>query len=113
MGKEQSYELYIWRFFLEGGLSFANFTLLNGVFLIGFALTLGASELQIGILMSIPLLANLLQITSAFILERTGTRKWTAVVSLLISRVLWIFIVFAIFGVITFPHLLYLFGAVL
>src|SRR3989344_1680533 len=113
MGKEQSYELYIWRFFLEGGLSFANFTLLNGVFLIGFALTLGASELQIGILMSIPLLANLLQITSAFILERTGTRKWTAVVSLFISRVLWIFIVFAIFGVITFPHLLYLFGAVL
>ena len=70
------------KLYLEGAFSFANFTLLNGIFLIGFALSLGANNLQLGILLAIPLFANLLQLVSAFILDMTGTKKYTALVNL-------------------------------
>lgn len=75
---------------LEGGFSFSNFTLVNGVFLVGFALALGANSIQIGLLASVPLLANLIQFVSAFILEATGTKKLTTIYSLLVARVVWI-----------------------
>ena len=86
------------KFYLEGAFSFANFTLLNGIFLIGFALSLGANNLQLGILLAIPLFANLLQLVSAFILEKTGTKKYTTLISLFFGRILWIVIILLAFG---------------
>ena len=86
------------KLFIEGALSFANFTLLNGIFLVGFALALGANNFQLGILLAIPLFANLLQLFSAFILESTGTKKWTTLLSLFFGRYLWIVVVLIAFG---------------
>ena len=88
------------KFYLQGAFSFANFTLLNGIFLVGFALALGANNFQIGILLAIPLFANLLQLVSAFILEITGTKKKTTLLSLFIGRMLWIIIILVAFGII-------------
>jgi MFS family permease len=88
------------KFYLQGAFSFANFTLLNGIFLVGFALALGANNFQIGILLAIPLFANLLQLVSAFILEMTGTKKKTTIFSLFIGRMLWIIIILMAFGII-------------
>ncbi len=99
MPSKTRYEEVKNKFYLEGGFSFANYTLLTGIFLVGFAMALGADNFQIGILMAIPLLANLLQLVSAFILEATGTRKWTTVISLIIGRGLWIPIILIAFGV--------------
>ena len=101
MALENRYSQSKNRFYLESSFSFANFTLLNGIFLIGFALALGANNLQLGLLLAIPLFANLLQLTSAFILEITGTRKVTTLVSLLLGRVAWIPIILIAFRNIT------------
>ncbi|MBI2650852.1 MFS transporter [Candidatus Woesearchaeota archaeon] len=89
------------KLYMEGGFSYANFTLLNGAFLIGFALALGANNLELGIILAIPLFTNLLQLFSAFMLEVTGTKKKTAILSLFFGRALWILIVlmaFELFG---------------
>jgi MFS family permease len=96
------------KLYLEGAFSFANFTLLNGVFLIGFALSLGANNLQLGILLAIPLFANLLQVISAFILDITGTKKYTTLVSLFFGRTLWVIIILVAFGFIAKENTIYL-----
>lgn len=100
MKQKEAYRKYKNNLFFEGGLSFANFTLLNGVFLIGFALAIGANNFQIGILVSIPLFANLIQLFSAYILEATGTKKWTTIASHLVGRGLWIVMILIAFGII-------------
>ncbi len=87
-------------FNLEAGFSFANFTLLSNVFIVGFALLLDASTFQIGILLGLPLFANLLQLFSPFILEKTGSRKWTALLTLFFGRVSIIFLVLMAFSLI-------------
>ncbi|MBW3012297.1 MFS transporter, partial [Candidatus Woesearchaeota archaeon] len=79
-------------FYIEGALSFANYTLLNGIFLIGFALALGANNFQLGLLMAIPLFANLLQLFSPYIVETSGTKKYTTLVTLFTGRFIWVFI---------------------
>jgi len=87
------------KFIYETVFSFSSYSILTGALLIGFALSLGANKLQLGIIAAIPLIANLLQFFSAFILEVIGTKKWTTIVALTISRLLWLFIVFIAFGV--------------
>jgi len=66
---------------------------MGGAFLTGFALRLGASPLQIGLLGSLPLVVYPVQILASYISERTGERKkiwaWTAI----LQRALWIPIV--------------------
>lgn len=88
------------KLYTEGALSFANTTLLNGIFLVGFGLALGANNLQIGILLAIPLFTNLLQLVSAFILEATGTKKGTTLVSLFFGRFLFLITVLIAFGLV-------------
>jgi MFS family permease len=101
------------KFYLEGAFSFANFTLFNGIFLVGFALALGANHFQMGILLAIPLFANLIQLISAFILEATGTKKLTALISLFLGRSIWIIIILIAFGVVGKNHPLFTLAAVL
>lgn len=101
------------KLYAEGAFSFANFTLLNGIFLIGFALALGANNLQLGFLLAIPLFANLLQLTSAFILDMTGTKKKTTIISLFFGRVLLVIIILIAFGLILEKNTIYLLMAVL
>jgi MFS family permease len=74
----------------EGALATSMATLLSGVFLTGFALSLGASKLEIGLLAALPFLSNVAQLGGAYVLERTGQRKWLCVGSLLLSRLVWL-----------------------
>src|SRR5688572_7909311 len=56
----------------EGALATAMGTLQSGVFLMGFALLLGASPLVLGLLAALPALAQLAQLVGAAWMERHG-----------------------------------------
>ncbi|HUU50651.1 MAG TPA: MFS transporter [Nitrospinota bacterium] len=77
---------------------FANLfgTLTGGIFLISFALYIGANELQIGLIASIPLLANSAQLLSSYIIEKTRKRREVSIGFSGIARGIWILIVFSL-----------------
>lgn len=50
-------------------------TLTSGVFLTGFALYLGMTELTIGLLAAMPYAATLFQLPASILITRTGRRK--------------------------------------
>src|SRR3954469_20106448 len=77
----------------EGALATVMGTLAGGVFLTGFALEMGASGFQIGVLSALPVFANLAQLAGAFIIERRGECKQLCVATSVISRLLWLPIV--------------------
>lgn len=67
------------------------FTLTFGsVFLIGFALLIGATPMQIGLLSSIPFFANVAQIIGSYFIESHGRRKGIFLSAALAGRLLWI-----------------------
>ena len=74
----------------EGALATAMGTLVSGVFLTGFAISLGASHLTIGILAALPSLANVAQLAGAAWLSGGAHRKRLCVGSLAASRVFWL-----------------------
>jgi len=78
----------------DAALSTTLQTLTTGVFIAGFGLAIGASQLQIGILAALPTLGNIAQIVGSYLIERTGQRKSLCLVSTLVARLLW----FAILG---------------
>jgi hypothetical protein len=78
----------------EGALACAMGTLTGGVFLTGFALALGASRFQIGLLAAMPALANLAQLLGSWIIERTGNQKRVCLGALALSRILWLTVLF-------------------
>ena len=49
--------------------------LTTGVFLVGFAVALGASNFAIGVLAAVPFLAQLLQIPAVLLIERSRARR--------------------------------------
>ena len=79
----------------EGALACAMGTLTGGVFLTGFALALGATRFQIGILAAMPFVANFAQLLGALTIEYTGRHKSVCVGALTLSRLLWLAVVFA------------------
>jgi MFS family permease len=74
----------------EGALATAMGTLISGVFLTGFALSLGASRMVIGVLAALPALANIAQLAGAWWLQQRGQRKAFCIGSLAASRLLWL-----------------------
>lgn len=74
----------------EGSLATVMGSLISGTFLTGFALAMGANQLQVGILAGLPVLANLLQIVGACIIERTGECKRICMRTSLGSRLLFL-----------------------
>jgi Na+/melibiose symporter-like transporter len=74
----------------EGGLATAMGALISGVFLTGFALALGASRLQIGILFALPALSGVAQLGGSYLLERWGGARRLCVAMSLASRLLYI-----------------------
>lgn len=74
----------------EGSLATLMGTLTSGVFLTGFALEMGATRLQIGILSALPVCANLAQLGGAYLLERRGECKNLCLVTTVIARLLWL-----------------------
>ncbi|WP_332445374.1 MFS transporter [Dehalococcoides mccartyi] len=62
----------------------------TSAFLVAFALALGASNFQIGVLASIPFITDLLQIPAVWLVEKLRRRKIIVFVTWLISLLLWI-----------------------
>ena len=61
-----------------------------GVLLTNFAMDLGASATQIGLLASIPLVANLLQPLGAYLSEQCSSRHWYCLGVYIPSRLVWV-----------------------
>lgn len=59
----------------------------SGVVLVGFALALGASSVEIGVLAAIPFFAQLAQVPAVGVIERLRRRKLIAVAAITASRV--------------------------
>ena len=70
----------------EGLATQSMIILTSGAFLVAFALELGASPLQIGIISSIPLYSNVLQILSIELVRRWQSRKRVVVIGTMIGR---------------------------
>jgi MFS family permease len=87
---------------IDGALSAVMGSLAGGMFLMGFAIKiLKAAPQQIGILASLPMFANLVQIFGSIIIEKTGKKKLLCFTSIFINRILWVLIIllpFAIFA---------------
>ncbi|MBC8530417.1 MFS transporter [Gehongia tenuis] len=62
-------------FILEASVGQITYTLTTGVFMTGFALYLGASDNLTGIIASIPMLMNVLQVAAALLMERVKHKK--------------------------------------
>jgi len=75
---------------------FSNIT--GGVLLNNFLVELDASTLQIGMLASIPMVANLLQPLGAYWADRTTSRRFYSLCVYGISRLLWLPLAIAILG---------------
>jgi len=69
-------------------------SLAGGVFLMGFALqVLHATATQVGLLASLPLVANLVQMLGSYIIEKTGRKKRLCTASVIVSRSLWVLVI--------------------
>ncbi len=76
----------------DGAASQAMAVFTSGIFLVAFALELGASYVIIGLLAAIPFLANLLQIPGIYLIENYRNRRFLCVFFSGMSRVLWLLI---------------------
>ena len=74
----------------EGIVSIGFSSITTSGFLAAFALALGANNLQIGILASLPILAQILQIPTILLVERLRKRKVIAVSSWSLAQLLWL-----------------------
>lgn len=77
------------RIVLDGLATHAMVTLTSGIFLVGYALELGASNLAIGILAAIPPLAALAQLPSVLLINRIRNRRLICLVTSGCSRLSW------------------------
>ena len=85
---------------------YANLT--GGVFLVGYALALKASEVQIGLLAAFSLLANIIQPFSTYLIELTGRRRPLALVGGAFARLIWLVLIGASLYLASRKRLLYL-----
>lgn len=74
---------------LEGIPSTVFQVLLQGQFLTGFLLYLGASSGQIGFVLALTTLVNVAQIGVAFLIQKLPSRKWAMVTFIGLHRILW------------------------
>lgn len=70
---------------------YANLT--GGVFLVGYALALKASEVQVGLLAAFPLLANIIQPFSTYVIECIGRRRPLALLGGMFARGIWLVLI--------------------
>lgn len=65
----------------------------GGPFLVSFALALGASNLDIGVLAAIPMISQFAQIPAVYLVERLKNRKLITVLFAASSRMIWLIII--------------------
>jgi MFS family permease len=71
----------------EGLTTEAMTTLTGGTFLVAFALLLGASNFQIGLLASLPTFTNIFQLTSIWLVRRYNNRRAVSVICSVLARI--------------------------
>lgn len=86
--RRHSLRLVLW----DGMVTQAMVTLTSGVFLVAFALQLGASNTIIGLLAAIPPLAELIQMPSVYLVTRVRNRRRLTVTASLVARSFWVVI---------------------
>lgn len=74
----------------EGVASMAMFSVTTSGILAGFALALGANNLQIGFLASLPFITQLIQIPSILLVERLRLRKAISLATWIPAQLVWI-----------------------
>jgi MFS family permease len=87
--KYKGYRRYLHAATFEGFPAIVIFFLLGGPYLTAYLLHLGATSFQIGIVLAIPSLANIMQIFAAFAMQRFVNRKMTLLVFGMLHRILW------------------------
>jgi len=90
---EQDTRLGLRMIVVDGVCSTAMITLQGGVFITAFALALGASNYEIGLLVTIAFLSQLMQLPGLWLLTRFRKRKLLTAVCVGAARLLWIFII--------------------
>ncbi|MDA0746703.1 MAG: MFS transporter [bacterium] len=78
---------------LNGIGGMATGALQGGIFLSAFALAIGASNYEIGLLATIGFISQLMQIPGLFLVQKFGKRRAITVICAGISRLLWLFII--------------------
>jgi MFS family permease len=73
----------------EGALSNIHVSVTTGAFLTGFALLLGASDFELGVIGALPFVGQLFQFVGAYLEERLGERRRLVVLTAGMGRVLW------------------------
>lgn len=68
------------------------------VLLSNFLLDLGATNIEIGFLAAIPMLANFIQPIGAYLADRANSRRWYSLQVFAPSRLLWLILVLSIVG---------------
>ncbi|WP_082449592.1 MFS transporter [Sphingomonas sp. Leaf231] len=102
--QERGLRLLVIEALFSGGTA----ALTTGVILTAFALHLGASTAMVGVLASIPFLAQLLQLPAIHLVERWRRRKQIAVVTSLVGRTMLVIMAAAAFFSGTVPLLVFL-----
>lgn len=82
---------------IEGIFSTLMGSMIGGAILTGFALSMGADSFIIGIMASLPLLANLVQIMASYIIDKVGDSKKVCLLYVILHRFIWLFIVLSPF----------------
>ncbi|WP_238402940.1 MFS transporter [Paenibacillus mesophilus] len=89
-GKPSSYRSGMNAAIFEGIPAIIIFQLLGGPFVTGYLLYLGASSFQVGIVLAIPSMANMLQIVGALLIQRYSNRKLLFSLLCGTHRILWV-----------------------
>lgn len=96
IASKQTIRTSLWASTLDGVFAtvFSNIT--GGVLLSNFLVQLNATPTQVGLLSSIPMLANLLQPIGALLGDRTRSRHWYCIWVYVPARLLWVFLALGI-----------------
>jgi len=71
----------------EGMATEAMVTLAGGTFMVAFAIMLGASNFQIGLLASLPTFTNIFQLVSVFLIRKYNNRRAVSVICCILARI--------------------------
>ena len=78
---------------MDGVCSMSTASVQSGVYLTAFALAMGATQKQIGLIASIAFLSQLMQLPGLLLVTKYPKRKLITVLSATVSRFFWIFII--------------------
>lgn len=79
--------------YIQAMLGTVYISLCGGMFVIGYAIKLGANNVQIGLLTSLPMFCVLVQLLSSVLVERGISRRRLTITWMIMSIVCWMFVI--------------------